>query len=95
MDTAPNEDPYNRVYNFSDDMSVVEVDETANGHGILDDEQRRIISTIFDNKAQVASEITTAQTGIVRGARDTYGISSKINQVDRVTENDIWAGSRK
>ena len=91
--TAPSEDPYARPYNLSDAMSVVEVDETANGYGMLSDEQKRIIAAIFDNSAQVPSSLVV--DGVVRDSRWTRSVFGAHNQIDPLSDKDVWSTSRK
>jgi ABC-type Fe2+-enterobactin transport system substrate-binding protein len=94
MDTEPIEDPYDRVYDLQLAMSVTEVDESANGYGMLDDEQKRVIAAIFDSQSQVPSSLTTEATGIIRGARWSQSVFGEDNRIAPIREEDIWSTSR-
>ena len=91
MDTQPEEDPYDRAYDLSLAMSATEVDESANGYGMLDDEQKRVIAAIFDNHAQVPTSLDTRP---VHGARWSHSVFGELNQLDPIPDKDIWSMSR-
>lgn len=91
MNTTPAEDPYDRAYDLSLAMSATEVDESANGYGMLDDEQKRVIAAIFDNHAQVPTSLDTRP---VHGARWTHSVFGELNQLKPIDDKDIWATSR-
>lgn len=80
--TEPAQDPYDRVYELSLAMSAVEVDESANGYGMLDDEQRRVIAAIFDSQSQTPSSLSAAR--VIRGARWTHSVFGEDNKVEGV-----------
>ena len=90
-DTEPEEDPYDRAYVLSNAMSVVEVDESANGYGMLDDEQKRVIAAIFDSQSQVPTSLDTRS---IRGARWSQSVYGDHNQIDPIPEKDIWSTTR-
>lgn len=92
--TTPAEDPYERAYDLSLAMSSTEVDESANGYGMLDEEQKRVIAAIFDGQSQVPSSFTTEANGIVNGSRWSQSVFGELNRVDPIPERDIWATSR-
>lgn len=91
MNTTPVEDPYDRTYNLAAAMSAVEVDESANGYGQLDDEQKRVIAAIFDNQAQTASSLSLTST---HGARWNHSVFGDLNTVKPIRDKDIWSNSR-
>jgi hypothetical protein len=76
-DTEPLNDPYDRLYDMTDMMSSVEVDESANGYGMLTDEQKRTIHAIFDNRKSVSFK----KDDIFGGDRWTHSISGELNQL--------------
>jgi len=90
-DTEPEEDPYDRAYVLSNAMSAVEVDESANGYGMLDDEQKRVIAAIFDSNAQVPSSLDIRP---VHGARWSQSVFGELNRVEPIPEKDIWSTIR-
>lgn len=92
LDTEPLEDPYDKMYNLKDAMSAVEVDESANGYGLLTDEQKRVISAIFDT-GPVSSKTLTIDDGAGKN-RWPGSVFSELNQVERISEKDIWSNSR-
>ncbi len=94
MNTTPLEDPYERTYDLNAAMSVVEVDESANGYGQLDEEQKRVIAAIFDGRAQVPTTLNSGKLGVVTGSRWTHSVFGELNQVEPIRERDIWSNSR-
>lgn len=94
MNTTPVEDPYERAYDLTAAMSAVEVDESANGYGQLDDEQKRVIAAIFDNRAQTPSTLTSSKLGVVAGSRWTHSVFGELNQIEPIADKDIWSNSR-
>lgn len=91
MDTEPVEDAYDRSYDLTLAMSAVEVDESANGYGMLDDEQKRIIAAIFEGQSQVPSSFDTRP---VHGARTSHSVFGELNKVAPIPDKDIWSASR-
>jgi hypothetical protein len=94
MNTTPLEDPYERIYDLNAAMSAVEVDESANGYGQLDEEQKRVIAAIFDSQAQVPTTLTASKLGVVAGSRWTHSVFGELNQLEPLREKDIWSNSR-
>ncbi|HEY6435261.1 MAG TPA: hypothetical protein VIY47_01610 [Ignavibacteriaceae bacterium] len=94
FDTEPVENPYDRSYDLSDALTSVEVDESANGYGMLDDEQKRVIAAIFDNQAVVPTTMNAEKNGIVAGSRWSHSVFGELNRVEPINEKDIWASSR-
>lgn len=90
MDTEPAEDPYDRVYSLGDAMLTVEVDESANGYGMLSDEQKEIITAIFDSGPTKVSRIDRT----IVGNKWPGSVFSDLNQVEQIPERDIWSNSR-
>lgn len=59
-DTTPAVDPYVTSVELSEAMAAIFVHEHAGGPNTLSDEQKRIISTIFDGKPIIPENISTA-----------------------------------
>ena len=90
--TSPTEDVYQKTYSLSDALSATEVNESANGYGPLDKEQKRVIAAIFDNKAQVQSSIDLRP---LHGARWAHSVFGDFNRVAPLADHEVWASSTK
>jgi len=92
MNTTPVEDAYEKTYSLSDALSATEVNESANGYGPLDKEQKRVIAAIFDNRAQVQSSIDLRP---LHGARWAHSVFGDFNRVAPLADHEVWASSTK
>lgn len=97
-DTIPDNDSYRTSLELTSAMTATEIDERAIGHGDLSDEQKEIISLIFDGfPARIEKErknVSGSSPLHVSGTPAAYSAFSLDNKVDPISEKDIWSSVR-
>lgn len=88
LDTEPTEDPYERNYPLNGDTSGIEVNESASGYGTLTNEQKDVISAIFDS-GPVTTKMLIKETGFECGNRWAGSVFGELNKVDPIPRNNI------
>jgi len=93
-DTIPDNDPYRTSLELTSAMSAIEIDERAIGHGDLSDEQKEIISLIFDGfPATIEKErknIIGPSATHISGVPFVNSVFSLDNKIKPLSEDDIW-----
>jgi hypothetical protein len=97
-DTQPLDDPYLNGLELNLSLQVTEVDERAIGHGDLTDEQKEIITLIFDGYGMPIKKDEFKHSGptarIAAGVPWANSVFADENIIEVIESKDPWANVR-